>query len=55
MQRVLVMGSLGSGKSTFARRLSEITDIPFVSLDHRMQANDYLREIARKRTRASIH
>jgi adenylate kinase family enzyme len=33
MQRVLVMGSSGSGKSTFARRLSEITDIPFVSLD----------------------
>ena len=33
MQRVLVMGSSGSGKSTFARRLSEITGIPFVSLD----------------------
>ena len=33
MQRVLVMGSSGSGKSTFARRLSELTGIPFVSLD----------------------
>jgi adenylate kinase family enzyme len=33
MQRVLVMGSSGSGKSTFARRLSEIAGIPFVSLD----------------------
>ena len=33
MQRVLVMGSSGSGKSTFARRLSKITGIPFVSLD----------------------
>ena len=33
MQRILVMGSSGSGKSTFARRLSEITDIPAVSLD----------------------
>ena len=33
MQRVLVMGSSGSGKSTFARRLSEITGLPFVSLD----------------------
>jgi adenylate kinase family enzyme len=33
MQRVLVMGSSGSGKSTFAMRLSEITGIPFVSLD----------------------
>jgi adenylate kinase family enzyme len=33
MQRVLVMGSSGSGKSTFARRLSEMTGIPFVSLD----------------------
>jgi adenylate kinase family enzyme len=33
MQRVLVMGSCGSGKSTFARRLSAITGIPVVSLD----------------------
>src|SRR3974390_1101639 len=33
MQRILVMGSSGSGKSTFARRLSAITNIPAVSLD----------------------
>jgi adenylate kinase family enzyme len=33
MQRILVMGSSGSGKSTFARRLSEITNIPAVSMD----------------------
>src|SRR4030095_3657004 len=33
MPRVLVMGSSGSGRSTFARRLSEIAGIPFVSLD----------------------
>jgi adenylate kinase family enzyme len=33
MQRVLVMGSSGSGKSTFARRLSEITGLPVVSID----------------------
>ena len=33
MQRVLVMGSSGSGKSTFARRLSGLTGIPLVSLD----------------------
>ena len=33
MQRILVMGSPGSGKSTFARRLSQVTDIPVVSLD----------------------
>jgi adenylate kinase family enzyme len=33
MQRVLVMGSSGSGKSTFARKLSGITGLPFVSLD----------------------
>jgi adenylate kinase family enzyme len=33
MQRVLVMGSCGAGKSTFARRLSAITNIPMVSLD----------------------
>lgn len=33
MQRVMVMGSSGSGKSTFAQRLSDITGIPFVSVD----------------------
>jgi adenylate kinase family enzyme len=33
MRRVLVMGSSGSGKSTFARRLSQITGIPMVSID----------------------
>lgn len=33
MQRVLVMGSSGSGKSTFARALSDITGIPTVSID----------------------
>ena len=33
MQRVLVMGSSGSGKSTFARGLSDITGIPTVSID----------------------
>jgi adenylate kinase family enzyme len=33
MERILVMGSSGSGKSTFAHRLSAITGIPVVSLD----------------------
>jgi adenylate kinase family enzyme len=33
MQRILVMGSSGSGKSTFARRLSDAAGIPSVSLD----------------------
>jgi adenylate kinase family enzyme len=33
MQRILVMGSSGSGKSTFARRLADATGLPFVSLD----------------------
>ena len=33
MQRILVMGSSGSGKSTFSKRLSEITGIPMVSVD----------------------
>ena len=33
MDRILVMGSPGSGKSTFSRRLSDITGIPVVSLD----------------------
>ena len=33
MQRILVMGSSGSGKSTFARRLCDAIGLPFVSLD----------------------
>jgi adenylate kinase family enzyme len=33
MRRILVMGSSGSGKSTFAQRLSALTGIQFVSLD----------------------
>ncbi len=33
MQRVLVLGSSGSGKSTFARKLGEITGLPVVHLD----------------------
>jgi adenylate kinase family enzyme len=33
MQRVLVMGSSGSGKSTFVRRLADITGLPSVSID----------------------
>ena len=33
MQRVLVVGSPGSGKSMFAKKLSAITGIPMISLD----------------------
>jgi adenylate kinase family enzyme len=33
MQHIMVMGSSGAGKSTFSRRLSEITGIPVVSID----------------------
>jgi len=33
MRRVLVMGSSGSGKSTFAQRLANLSGLPFVSLD----------------------
>ena len=33
MRRVMVLGSSGSGKSTFARRLSEATGLPVVSID----------------------
>jgi adenylate kinase family enzyme len=33
MRRVLVMGSSGSGKSTFVRQLSDVTGLPVVSLD----------------------
>jgi adenylate kinase family enzyme len=33
MRRVLVMGSSGSGKSTFAQRLANLVGVRFVSLD----------------------
>jgi len=33
MRRVLVLGSSGSGKSTFARQLSQATGLPMVSID----------------------
>ena len=33
MQKVLVIGSSGAGKSTFSRRLGEITGLPVVHLD----------------------
>jgi len=33
MQRVLVLGSSGSGKSTFARELGDITSLPVVHID----------------------
>lgn len=33
MQRVLVLGSSGSGKSTFARRLGAVTGLPVVHID----------------------
>jgi adenylate kinase family enzyme len=35
MQRVLVIGSGGAGKSTFAKRLGEATGLPVVHLDAR--------------------
>ena len=33
MKKVLILGSPGSGKSTFARRLQEKTDLPLCHLD----------------------
>jgi adenylate kinase family enzyme len=33
MKKILVIGSSGSGKSTFARRLGEILDLPVIHLD----------------------
>lgn len=39
MQRVLILGSPGSGKSTFAQRLAALTGLPVVHLDqHYWQA-----------------
>lgn len=32
-ERILVIGSPGSGKSTFARALGELTDLPLLYLD----------------------
>jgi adenylate kinase family enzyme len=33
MQRVLVIGSGGAGKSTFARRLAQWASLPLIHLD----------------------
>ncbi|MBR5252820.1 MAG: hypothetical protein IKV39_02975, partial [Clostridia bacterium] len=33
MQRVLVIGTNGAGKTTFSRKLSEITGLPLVHID----------------------
>ncbi len=33
MKRILVIGSCGAGKSTFARRLHELTGLPLIPLD----------------------
>lgn len=33
MERILVVGSPGSGKSTFSRALGELTDLPLIYLD----------------------
>lgn len=34
MQRVLVIGCSGAGKSTFSRRLARVTGLPRIELDH---------------------
>lgn len=47
MQRVLVIGCSGAGKSTFARRLREITDLPLYHLGllwHRPDKTNITRE-----------
>lgn len=35
MQRIVILGRGGAGKSTFARRLGAITDVPVIELDER--------------------
>lgn len=44
MHKVVILGSPGSGKTTFATKLHALTDIPLVHLDyyyHQMQYNYY--------------
>ncbi len=33
MKRILIIGSSGAGKSTFSKRLGEVTDLPVIHLD----------------------
>ncbi|HXQ10650.1 MAG TPA: AAA family ATPase [Caulobacteraceae bacterium] len=40
MTRVIVLGCAGSGKSTFARRLSERTGAPLIDLDALWRSNE---------------
>ena len=47
MKKILVIGSPGSGKSTFSRRLREITGLPLFYLDllwHKPDKTTYSRE-----------
>jgi adenylate kinase family enzyme len=34
MQRILVLGCSGAGKSTFSHRLAQLTGLPVINLDH---------------------
>ncbi len=40
MKKVLIIGSPGAGKSTFARRLRTITDLPLYYLDQIWHCSD---------------
>ena len=38
--RIYIVGSVGSGKTTLARRISELTGVPFYSLDEVVHTED---------------
>jgi adenylate kinase family enzyme len=41
-KRIIVIGSPGSGKSTFSRKLAEITEIPLIHLDKEFWNNGWI-------------
>jgi adenylate kinase family enzyme len=57
MQRVLVLGSSGSGKSTFARKLGAITGLPVIHIDQLYWGAGWVpvpRDVYLERMRAAV-
>src|SRR3984957_17638946 len=55
LPRVLVLGGCGSGKSTFARRLGDLTGLPVVHLDREYFSTGSVEQERDGRARRLLH